>query len=1072
MKPILPVALLSAVLAVTLLPGAAMARQPSAAGRTLPESIAQQKLSQPASKELSAETTARLLGKGKPVALAVRLTERAAASRSGAIAQRAQLQRVRVQQNSVIAKIRKLDRAAKVLGRTARATNVVAVKATPSRIASLARDPRVVSIHPIVNYQMAQMETVPYIGATAVQNRGFKGDGVKVGVIDSGIDYTHKEFGGPGTVAAYTAAWGASVDDPRNTTRDGLFPTARVVEGYDFIGEEWQGNPDDVETPDNDPIDHQGHGTHVADILGGLTGVAPHVKLYALRVCSAISTSCSGLGMLEALDWAVDPNGDGSTADHLNVVNMSIGTDYGNAFDDDVSNAIEVASQVGILTAVAAGNGADKPYVAGIPANSPAAFSVAQTQVPSAKAFPLVVDAPPAIAGTYRNTETVEWAPIGSGFSGNVAYVGQGCPANTKDGDPSADPYLADPAGKVALIDRGECNVSWKVDRAAKAGATAVLIGLVAPGDAVSFSKGGGDTFVPTMVIQQSLSTAIKGQLTGGQTVHVSVSSAVSIPLVGSMARSSSRGPGTPDGAIKPEIGAPGASVSAVVGSGTGMEAFGGTSGATPMVAGSVALLRQALPRRSNAELKAVLMNTADPTILNDAAKSSSFLAPITRIGGGEVRVSRALSSPAAAWDNSTGIGALSFGLRDVTTPVVTITKTVRVRNYSSHRIRYGITAKFRYSDDVGNGAVRVSVPKTVIVGARSAAKFTVTLRIDGPGLRKWTLDSGANALDPTLLDALEYDGYIFLNNLATTSDNAHQLHLPWQVLPRLSGDVRAMPSAVTIDTTMPTGDFAGLPAGRTTLRNGGVGTATVDAYSLVGTSPDLPPTVRGSNVAIIDLKSVGVQTFPVPADFCSDNASFVYSIAVNTWERTGTMGAYPGEFDVFLDTDNDDEPDFVVFNAPLDTTLDARDLTWVADLHHPDDEATALFFADNGTSDPNTVLTICGEQIGMDASDFGHQMAMSVQAFDSFFSGERTDQIDGMTVAPLGERYFGVFGADTAGSDDIGPFSSRILNVVDFGPDGTNPDEKGLLLLTNATRGDFRGGAPVGKEAIQLFVH
>ncbi len=63
-----------------------------------------------------------------------------------------------------------------------------------------------------------------------------------------------------------------------------------------------------------------------------------------------------------------------------------------------------------------------------------------------------------------------------------TSHVGRGCLVDT---------YLADPAGKIALIDRGTCNVSEKVRRASDAGATAIIIGLIALGDAVSFSNGG-----------------------------------------------------------------------------------------------------------------------------------------------------------------------------------------------------------------------------------------------------------------------------------------------------------------------------------------------------------------------------------------------------------------------------------------------------------------------------------------------------------------------------------------------------------------------------------------------------
>ena len=176
----------------------------------------------------------------------------------------------------------------------------------------------------------------------------------------------------------------------------------------------------------------------------------------------------------------------------------------------------------------------------------------------------------------------------------------------------------------------------------------------------------------------------------------------------------------------------------------------------------------------------------------------------------------------------------------------------------------------------------------------------------------KWTLDSGANALAARLLDTLEFDGYLNLDNTRTSSDNADPLHLAWHVLPRLSGNVSA-PASADVDTTIPDGSLEGLPAADVTLTNAGVGTGTVDAYSWVGQSPILPKARRGTNTPIIDLRAVGVQTFPVPADFCSDSGeeSFVYVFAVNTWVRHGTIGAFPGEYDIFLDTDQDGEADY-----------------------------------------------------------------------------------------------------------------------------------------------------------------
>ena len=118
--------------------------------------------------------------------------------------------------------------------------------------------------------------------------------------------------------------------------------------------------------------------------------------------------------------------------------------------------------------------------------------------------IPLVVNSPATIAGSYTNTATLSFAPVNMPVTGNVVYVGRGCPGDT---------YLVNPSGQIALIDRGTCAVSLKVDAAAKAGAIGTLIGLVAPGDAVSFSYGGGTNFVPSQVITQATSNAIKTAL-------------------------------------------------------------------------------------------------------------------------------------------------------------------------------------------------------------------------------------------------------------------------------------------------------------------------------------------------------------------------------------------------------------------------------------------------------------------------------------------------------------------------------------------------------------------------------
>ena len=522
---------------------------------------------------------------------------------------------------------------------------------------------------------------------------------------------------------------------------------------------------------------------------------------------------------------------------------------------------------------------------------------------------------------------------------------------------------------------------------------------------------------------------------------------------------------------LKPEIGAPGASVSAEVGTGTGTTAFGGTSGATPMVTGAAALLIDAYPHRSVGEIKSVLMNTAETEIWTKPAALGGALAPISRIGGGELRVDRALKSKAAAWDSGTKAGGLSFGFVDASRKVTTLTREVTLRNYGKSWLTYKVTPTFRYADDQATGAVKVYAPKYVKVKPHGTTQFKVTLRIDGSKLRAWTPNSGPGGNNPAPLDLMEYDGYLNLDNVRSSADNADPLHVAWHVLPRQSGDVETSSNPVKIKGVAADGPLAGLPVGTAKLRNQGVGPADVDVYSLVGTSPNLPRSVRGGNAPVIDLRAVGVQTFPVPAGFCLDDASFVYTIAVNTWERT-TLALAHNEFWVYLDTNQDGTDDYVVMNADASGPLglsDGRSLTWAFNL--ATGEGDAWFYTDHGTNDGNTILTICGDQIGMNAANFFQPMTMDVVAYDNYFTGLATDAIENIKVAPLGERYVGVIGADGFLSGDIDPFSSAKLTVGDFGAAGTNPSEKGLLLVLDANRGSFRGGAPKGNEALLLRV-
>lgn len=908
------------------------------------------------------------------------------------------------------------------------ALNAVIVSIDAGQLDSVANLAGVTSVNGIRDQQVDLSETVPYIGAAAVQASGVTGRGVRVAVIDSGIDYTHRNLGGAGTAAAYAAAWGTSTTDPKNTTTDGLFPTAKVVGGYDFVGEAWPNGP---RTEDPDPIDFGTHGTHVADIIAGNSldgthkGVAPDALLYAIKVCSAVSTSCNGTAILLGYEFAMDPNGDGCVDDAVDVINFSVGSPYGQR-EDDSSEAARNAVRAGIVTVVSAGNSGDRPFIVGSPSSAPEVISVAQTTTPSAFTFGLQVNSPASIAGLYTNTNVVDWAPIAGGFSGDVVATGIACT------DATVNPAVS---GKVALVDRGTCNISVKVDNAARAGATAVLLANNAAGDAPSFSFGGGSVFVQTLVITQATGTRIKGAL-ATSAVNVTVSAATKISLARSMASTSSRGPGFSDGAIKPDIGAPGASVSAIAGSGNGENAFSGTSGAAPMVAGSAALLVQKYPRRSPAEIKAVLMNTAETAIFNNPATQPGVLAPITRIGAGEVRVNRAVASQTAAWDDHTRSGSLSFGYRPLA-KAQTFEKEIEIRNYSRMPRVYKVSSAFRYANDAASGAVQVKAPSFVFVGPNSTKEFEVEVTVDATKLPNWGLNGGSRGGTGPDLETVEFDGYL------TIADAFDTITMPWQVLPHRSADVSAS-------------DFARVGTGSVRLRNGSEALAgDVDLFYLTGSSPRVPRAQLpgpGDNFTINDLRAVGVRQV----------GNFV-QFAINTYTRR-THPSYPGEFDIYIDSDNDGVDDFILYNAE-NGGFNTTGQTVIRRVNLKTGVDAAVFFADADFNSRNIIYTMDLASLGLTA---GTKFRFSVFAFDDYFTGALTDSIENMTVTlgtpkwdiPNGTGIVGSARSDFA----VAPKTAASLDVTAIaGGDLASPSQQGFLLM-------YRDAAS-SREADAVFV-
>ncbi|MFL5770340.1 MAG: S8 family serine peptidase, partial [Chloroflexota bacterium] len=160
---------------------------------------------------------------------------------------------------------------------------------------------------------------VHHIGAAAVHAAGDTGAGVKVAIIDTGIDYIH--------------------DDPDDTP---------YVVDPEFL-HNYKGGHDFVNN-DDDPMDDNGHGTHVAGILAAekndylVVGAAPDADLYALKILDANGNGDES-NLILALQWAV--------AHDIDVVNMSLGTHTNLAA---MQTAVENAAAAGVLLVAASGN--------------------------------------------------------------------------------------------------------------------------------------------------------------------------------------------------------------------------------------------------------------------------------------------------------------------------------------------------------------------------------------------------------------------------------------------------------------------------------------------------------------------------------------------------------------------------------------------------------------------------------------------------------------------------------------------------------------------------------------------
>ena len=510
----------------------------------------------------------------------------------------------------------------KVLAKFQHAINGVKVQGTPDQIANFAKLPGVVAVKPVRTYHLTNAESVPFIGAPLVWQGppGLHGEHIKVASIDTGIDYTHANFGGPGTVGAFTAAFALDTQ-PADPTLFG--PNApKVKGGTDLVGDAYNADdPTSVPMPDPNPLDCNGHGSHTAGTLAGFgvtsagatfkgpydsttpgqsftigPGVAPLADLYAVRVFG-----CTGSTnvVVEAIDWAI--------ANGMQVISMSLGSDFGSEDTAD-AEASENAVESGVVVVASAGNAGPIPYVTGTPSTGNKVISVAAMDSHEflAGGIHIAFSSGIGVDGADANTAL----PLPSGSVPAVILTSGGKLAL---GCSASDYPASGAAGALVIVSRGTCTFVTKATLATAAGA--VAIGVV-NNTSGFFSPAIPGVTIPFLELQQKDAPA----LAAAPSPETATIAFANIPnaTFRQFASFTSAGPRLGDGHLKPDVSAPGVNIfSTAIGTGNQGLFESGTSMSAPHVAGSAALAIQAHPNWDANDVATALINTADSSQLS-----------------------------------------------------------------------------------------------------------------------------------------------------------------------------------------------------------------------------------------------------------------------------------------------------------------------------------------------------------------------------------------------------------------------------------------------------------------------